>query len=373
MTEAQHTATRRAVGRAFTTTSLLDYEAAIEQTAASLISILSKRSTHDITSIFQFFAMDVLVRIAFSESLGLLEKGQDVDGVLEAVMARFDRWNKWASIPFIDRFLNQGPLSWLHSTGSSPLARVGMTRLRARQASDLENRPDQKDLLQKFLDGQEKHSDIFSEVEMLGTIMSTIGAGADTTGGTLSYTFYLLAKYPETKQRLESEINLALASGTLSCPPKWTEVMNLPYLDAVLRESMRYISIAAWGLDRVVPESGATIAGQFIPAGTVVGCQIDAVHRNREVFGENADEFCPERWVDATDLQRKRMERCFLAFSSGKRVCMGVHIAWLELKKIVPLLVMQYDVSSKPESLSPPPSPFDVSSSGIIGNVLRCL
>ena len=90
--------------------------------------------------------------------------------------------------------------------------------------------------------------------------MSTIGAGADTTGGTLTYTLYLLAKNPQAKEKLYGELRDAVDQGVIgkssSGEPrwKWNEVnTKMPYLDAVLKESMRLIPIAAWGLDRVVP------------------------------------------------------------------------------------------------------------------------
>lgn len=123
------------------------------------------------------------------------------------------------------------------------------------------------------------------------------------------------------------------------------------YLDAVLKESMRLLPIASWGLDRVVPPAGVTVAGKFIPGDTIVGCQIDATHLDKDVYGIDSDLYKPERWIEANEDQRRQMDRSFLTFSAGKRICTGVHIAWLEMKKTLPLLLMNFDVSnSSPNS-----------------------
>ncbi|KAM5370878.1 hypothetical protein ACJZ2D_008311 [Fusarium nematophilum] len=343
MGEAQHTAVRKSVGRAFTTNSLLDYEESIETTGQDLVNALAKQNETDIGEWLQFFAMDTLIRIAFSDSMGLLAKGQDIDGTLAAVMARFDHWGHWGALPNADYVFNKSRLATtLKGVGDSPLARVanGMLEARKRNADRLSY----KDLCSKFLDGQAKYPQLVKQDEILGIIMSTIGAGADTTAGTLTYTLYFLSKHPAARATLQQEIQQNLEAGTLSQTPKWPEVNKMPYLDAVLKESMRLLPIASWGLDRIVPPAGVIIAGEFIPGGTIVGCQIDAIHQDQGVYGRDSAEFRPERWLEANEDQRRQMDRAFLAFSAGKRTCTGVHIAWLEMKKTLPLLMMNFDL-----------------------------
>ena len=344
MGEAQHTAVRKSVGRAFTTSSLLDYEDSIEATGNGLLRVLAEKTEVDIGEWLQYFAMDMLIRIAFSDSLGLLAKGEDIDGTSAAVMARFDHWGQWGAVPSVDYVMNKSRLATaLRGVGDSPLARVAQAKLEARKKDT--DKLAYKDLCAKFLEGQSKYPELIRQDEILGIIMSTIGAGADTTAGTLTYTLYFLSKHATAKNRLEQEIEENLVTGKLSRTPKWAEVNRMPYLDAVLKESMRLLPIASWGLDRVVPPAGATIAGVFIPGGTIVGCQIDAIHLDEEVYGNDATTFRPERWLEASEDQRRYMDRAFLAFSAGKRTCTGVHIAWLEMKKTLPLLLMNFDVS----------------------------
>lgn len=137
----------------------------------------------------------------------------------------------------------------------------------------------------------------------------------------------------------------------LSDPPKWEEVRSLPYLEAVIKEAMRLLPVSQWDHSRVVPPGGATVAGYFVPEGTTVQCHIDSVHRSAEVFGAEPDVYNPERWTTASEAMKLRMEGAMLGFGAGKRMCLGRHIAWLEMKKLIPLLTMHLDVCGFAETL----------------------
>jgi cytochrome P450 len=97
-------------------------------------------------------------------------------------------------------------------------------------------------------------------------------------------------------------------------------------------------------LERVVPAGGAEISGHWLPGGTTIAVPVPVVHRNVKVFGEDANDFRPDRWVEADEHQRIVMERTMLAFGAGKRVCLGRHIAELEMKKVIPRLLLEFDV-----------------------------
>jgi cytochrome P450 len=83
----------------------------------------------------------------------------------------------------------------------------------------------------------------------------------------------------------------------------------------VIKESLRLHPGVGYPLERVVPKGGATLCGIDIPAGTVVGMHAWVIHHNRNVFGEDADEFRPERWLESGSGQLKKMERCFMSVS----------------------------------------------------------
>ena len=68
-------------------------------------------------------------------------------------------------------------------------------------------------------------------------------------------------------------------------------------------------------LERVVPDGGATISGVWLPEGTIVGVNPWVPGRDKSTYGEDADEYRPERWLEADDQKLKLMERNFLAVS----------------------------------------------------------
>jgi len=116
---------------------------------------------------------------------------------------------------------------------------------------------------------------------------------------------------------------------------------KLPYLDAVIHESMRWRPPVPMTLFRVVPPTGAVISGQAIPPGTTVGCQSYSLHRVEEVF-PNPDRFDPKRWLTDDAAQLTAMRAHFWPFSSGGRMCLGHNLAMVEMKLIVAAVYMHY-------------------------------
>lgn len=140
---------------------------------------------------------------------------------------------------------------------------------------------------------------------------SNVLAGSDTTAILLRSIVYFLLRHPPSLHRLLAELDAT----PLSFPVSWAESRDLPFLDAVIKEAGRLHPAKGLPLERVVPEAGATICGKFMPQGTVVGISAWVCHRDQGVFGADAEEWRPERWVDIDGEERKRMERALLTVS----------------------------------------------------------
>jgi cytochrome P450 len=82
-----------------------------------------------------------------------------------------------------------------------------------------------------------------------------------------------------------------------------------------MKEALRMHPGVGFPLERYVPREGATICDIKIPPGTIVSVSANVIHMDKEVFGEDADRFRPERWIDASPEQLKLMDRSFLAVS----------------------------------------------------------
>jgi len=322
LSEAKHTAIRRGIGNAFATNALLDYEHHLDESANELVVAFTKMGTLNMCEWFQFYTMDVLSRVAFSESLGFVTSGHDVGGIIKTLEARFAYYNRWIALRKWEKLLLKNPVMTRLGASSSPLAMAAASKLSARQASV--EPPPQRDLLQKYIEASGKYPDTINNDAILGFCMSTIAAGADTTAVTITAIIYYLLRSPHSMEKLLNEIHTAIKAGMLTEPPTYAEANQFKYLDVVIKEALRIYPVIAVPFDRVVPAGGVTINEKFLPEGTVVACHPGTIHSNTELFGEDANTFRPERWLEADDTRRRRMERAFLGFGSGKRICTGM-------------------------------------------------
>lgn len=176
-----------------------------------------------------------------------------------------------------------------------------------------------------------------------------IFAGSETTAISLSSVFYFLLKNPRVYAKLMQELDDAVANGTIESRPNkivsWSESQKLPYLDAVIQESFRLHPAAGLILERIVPPQGMDILGEFIPGGTIVGCNAWVLHRRPEVFGLDVDTFRPERWIEASPAKQKEMRGTMFQFGAGARTCIGKNISLLEVYKLVPSFLRRFEVS----------------------------
>ena len=176
-------------------------------------------------------------------------------------------------------------------------------------------------------------------------------AGADTTAIGLRAMLYYLLKSPEKKAKLIKE----LLTAHLSIPVSWEESQRLPYLDACIREAYRLHPSIGFGLERVA--SGLTMPdGYVLPEGTNVSINSWIVNR-QPLFGEVLDSFVPERWLqgdEETDVafkeRRNAWRRADLVFGGGSRSCTGKHIALLETYKLLPTLLLKYEIELRDPS-----------------------
>ena len=125
-------------------------------------------------------------------------------------------------------------------------------------------------------------------------------APKDTTAVTLSYAAWLIIQSPSVLSRLRAEISTVMPDPT-SLPNDLSTLEALPYLTACIYETMRLFPAIPGPFPRMVPKDGLEVGGYALPAGTIVGANAYAVHRAQpEIWGDNSEIFCPERWVDPT-------------------------------------------------------------------------
>ncbi|KAI0265040.1 cytochrome P450 [Gloeopeniophorella convolvens] len=157
-------------------------------------------------------------------------------------------------------------------------------------------------------------------------------------GSALMTATYHLLQNPEMHQRLFGE--LLTAWPDLDHSPRYEALERLPFLTAIVKETLRLAPTMPVGLARVIPREGATVSGIRIPGGTVVSQSALFVHLSEDIF-VLADDFMPERWLgpDAASLNR-----FLVAFSTGPRSCQGINLAYCELYLGLAHLFRRFDL-----------------------------
>jgi hypothetical protein len=134
----------------------------------------------------------------------------------------------------------------------------------------------------------------------------------------------------EGKRSCARQVDDAFQDGTLTAPVPYSKAAQLPYLQACIKESLRLHPPISMELPRIVPEEGMLLCGKFVPGGTSVGCSPYIVHRQKEAYGEDAEEFRPERWIEADRAEkeggdggetRRRLERFYFTFGGSTTSC----------------------------------------------------
>ncbi|KAK0922838.1 hypothetical protein LTS16_012210 [Friedmanniomyces endolithicus] len=346
--EKIHGEQRRLVSRAYAMDSLKDLEEYVDHAVTVFLDNMSERQGQviDMGNWVQLFAFDVIGEVTFSKRFGFMDSGGDdgsfgqIEGALKSAswvgqIPSF-YWLHDALSPYIGNHL---ALSARHGS----LRQFAIKEIAARQ----DRGGNQKDILSKLRATQGEKPLEMNENAVASMATSNIFAGSDTTAISTRAIIYYLLKNPQCKNKLIEEIDECRAQGKLSDPVKLSEAEKMPYLQAVMYEALRLHPAVGMSLPREVPIGGATIAGQYLPAGSVVGANPWVIHRNKEVYGDDVEAFRPERWMIEDNGD---MHRFFFAFGSGARTCLGRNISWMEMSKLIPTLFMHYNLElSGPE------------------------
>jgi cytochrome P450 len=141
-------------------------------------------------------------------------------------------------------------------------------------------------------------------------------------------------KNPDKLAKAHAEIDAAFAAGNLSSPVKYSETTTkLPFVCASIKEAMRMHPSVGFNMQRHAPEEGIELAGKFIPKGYRIGLNPAVVQYDKDVYGQDADEFRPERWL-VSDDEWRAMDKHMLIFGAGTRTCIGKNVSFLVVKLV---------------------------------------
>ncbi|KAH8998336.1 cytochrome P450 [Lactarius hatsudake] len=202
--------------------------------------------------------------------------------------------------------------------------------------------------------------------EMVDQIATFLSAGHGTTAKALTWYFYAIAKHPETQVRIREEIALVrarAAGGEFTI----ADLDSMTYTLATLKESMRLDPIV-WcttrvaNLDDILPlafpittKSGKQITSIPIKKGTPIDISPAVYNRLPDVWGEDANEWDPERFLDPLREFKEASSNIgvfgsLMSFSTGTRGCIGWQFAVLEMQIIILTLVENFEFSLPPQN-----------------------
>ncbi|KAI0056915.1 cytochrome P450 [Artomyces pyxidatus] len=194
------------------------------------------------------------------------------------------------------------------------------------------------------------------ENEIKAQMITMLAAATDTTSITLARLTQVLSQHEDVQERLRQELNAAVESsgGELG----YDELIELPYLDAVCRETLRLYTPVTFvsrtcRADTTVPLSHPILgvtppqSSLVVPRGTIVLIDILGVNCDQNIWGSDANVWKPERWLaplpdSVADAQIPGVYSNMMTFLSGGRACIGFKLAELELKIVMSQLIRSF-------------------------------
>ncbi|RLS54341.1 MAG: cytochrome P450 [Planctomycetota bacterium] len=177
-----------------------------------------------------------------------------------------------------------------------------------------------------------------SDEQLVGHIVLLFGAAHLTSAHTLTWTLFLLAQHPGVMSQLHAEFQEKLDGQA----PTAEQVDQLPFLDAVLRESMRVLPASAYSI-RVAAETCELGPFKLNPGNPVIFSQF-ITHHMPHLFPQ-PEKFLPDRWGAISPSPY-----AYLPFGAGARMCIGAALAMMQFKISLPTMLGKFKLSMAPEA-----------------------
>lgn len=319
----------------------------MDRLAERLAEDCARGVASDLFFAFRCFTMDTITGFCFARSVNAIEVPGYNAPIIEAMEAAGPAFITFKHLPLLRKLIFSLPPNI--AIKASPET-AGLTRLQVilkKQVDEVSANPEiLKDaphpiIYHRLLDieahrGQPTpdRQSLYEEAQAL------MFGGGDTVGNTLMVGFYHLLQ--PTHRPLYAALREEVRSvwpDLQAPPPSFDAFESLPMLTAAVKESLRISPGVASPLLRVVPPTGATVAGHHIPAGTIVGISGIFVHSSPELF-QQPGEFMPARWLSSN---AKSLDVNLVAFSRGPRSCLGINLAWCELYVAFATMLRRFD------------------------------
>ncbi|KAF2103043.1 cytochrome P450 [Rhizodiscina lignyota] len=364
--EETHGRFRRPIAHAYSLSSLKGYEGYIDQMIEKLVGVMDKYGSQgkpiNMSRWLQYWGFDVMSKISFGEPLGFLDHGYDFNGMLKAQQEHFRYISVANNFPFLDTITKRNPfLNLFKKKPTNKFFLFAQRVVRERllkaekdpEAQTLVTNRQYDDLLGSFIASRKAYP-LMDEIRLIHLSTTNVVAGANNSAKAMDATIHWLALHPEAQDRLYNEITsvnmAAMKEAETEGPAALDLALKMPYLDAMIQESYRTFGAPANNLERLAPKNGLRLPdGTELPPGTVVAMNAASIAMLPDVFGADARQFNPDRWMrrdyESAEKHHERvlkMRRAMLVFGHGSRSCIGKNIVQLELYKIWATLLRIY-------------------------------
>ena len=277
--------------------------------------------TRDVHSEMSSLTLEIVGRTLFG--LDLSDESGRVGDALDVVMAgaefsATDLLPQWVPTPGRRRFEK---------------AVEDLDEVVARIVEERKRNPTEDDVVSKLLDARDEAGHGMTDEQVRDEVMTLLLAGHETTALALTFTFFLLAQLGDMEAKLVAELDRELDGE----PPTVGDMDDLPYLDRVVKESMRLYPPVP-GIVRE-PVEDDSIGGYRVPAGVTVGMSQHVVHRDPRWYDDPMS-FRPERWTE--ELEQSLPRLAYFPFAAGPRRCIGDRFAMLEARLVLATVLQEY-------------------------------
>jgi cytochrome P450 len=192
------------------------------------------------------------------------------------------------------------------------------------------------DILSVMIQLHQQDPDRLSERELIGHTATMFRGGYNPNGMVLYWSIFLLGQHPQALKKVLDEIAHSLQGNI----PTAEQVENLPYLEGVIKETMRLFPAGTWTARLAMQPF--ELNSHPLPKGTWVVMSPYVTHRIPEIFPE-PNKFMPERW---SSIHPSAYE--FMTFSGGPRYCIGTSLGMMQLKIALAIILQRYSLTLKP-------------------------
>ncbi|UMM43552.1 hypothetical protein L5515_019015 [Caenorhabditis briggsae] len=350
---------------AFSVRALKQVHNKMENSVLCMIDHMAKHensAAFNIHEYYQEFTYDVISRLAMGQAYSEQFNNEGVN-IVKKIFMRSNRTLPWYLAVLFPRFQNTvknfffkhesirgGDVALLYKFCEKAV----YDRIKERSANaeqEIEN--DQNDFIDMFLDyyteaeiedaefGTTVEKKVTSE-DVIGSCFVFLLAGFDTTANALAYASYLLAKNPEKMHKAQQEIDEICTSENIS----YDDIAKLNYLDSIIKEALRIYPVAWFACSRECVKT-TTLGGLVIDKGVRIEADVTALHHSKEIWGENAEQFVPERWLESS---APRHTMSWIPFGAGPRQCVGMRLGMSEAKTALAHVLRKWSIVAGPET-----------------------